>query len=141
MKLLLFHPECAKVRCADCQRYLYDPKTWQLQTYRAGPRREEKPCDRPKGVVPLCETDQGCPKGSPKEEPDCLLLPKNRATLRLYLEARTLGGRLMTKAERRDLLLRHNLAVVDRLYRQWEREHEAKLLGIEVANQVAALMV
>jgi hypothetical protein len=120
---------------------LYDPKTWQLQTYRAGPRREEKPCDRPKGVVPLCETDQGCPKGSPKEEPDCLLLPKNRATLRLYLEARTLGGRLMTKAERRDLLLRHNLAVVDRLYRQWEREHEAKLLGIEVANQVAALMV
>jgi hypothetical protein len=91
--------------------------------------------------LPLCETDQGCPKESPEKEREHLLSDRNRKTVDLYLEVKTLGGVLLTAAERGDPLLRRNLSIVDRLYRQWEREREAELLGIEVANNVAALFI
>lgn len=134
MKLLLFHPGAARVSCEDCRTYLYDLEQGERKTYRAGPTREERPYIRPAGVPSPCES---CPKKSPEEARQLNLSPKNRKTLWLYLEVRATFAACLTPIMRRDRLLRRNLAIVDSVYRDFER-HEA---GRASAHQAALLML
>ena len=132
MRLLLFHPGAAKIDCRLCQRFIFDHEKGTLKTYRAGPNREKRPCVRPKGMLPPCDK---CPKGSPSEAHEHHLSRKNWQTFEFYQQVRATGGACLTDRMRMDRLLMQNLAIVDGLYRRFEREQ----LGIELAYQVALL--
>lgn len=130
--MILFHPGPAMIDCRDCQQHVYDLKTGQRKTFRAGASREEKPCVRPKGTPPPCSE---CPKESPEKAKEHELSQRNLQTLRLYREARATVGACLTQRERGDLLLLRNLAVVDALHREYDRSE----LGREMSYSVARL--
>jgi len=105
------------VDCRDCRKYVYDFDTGERKTYRAGPRREERPMLRPGTDGPPCEK---CPMESPQKAHEHLLSRRNWETFRLYQQVRATGGACLNAAERQDPLLAHNLALIDNIYRQWE---------------------
>lgn len=127
MRLLLFHPGAASVTCEECRKYIYDD-TWKRKTYRAGPRREERPCLRPDSIPTPCER---CPKESPSKAKEYDLSRRNRKAFDAYLRFRAAGprGRIDSVAER-------NMAIIDDLYREWER----KAIGREIAMRVSELL-
>lgn len=118
MRLLLFHPGPSRIDCAKCIRYVHDMDTGELKQYRSGPKRELRSVERPKGQSPPCEK---CPKESPQKAKQYELSAKNWRALWYYYEARAAG---LTESDRSDRLLRRNLAILDRIHRQWEA-HEA----------------
>ena len=81
--MLLLHPEVATRDCGHCQKWLYDEKTGRV--VKRGPRDVE----RPAGTFPPCQTQAGCPKGTP-EEPRSLS-PRNEMAYRHYLECKAVG--------------------------------------------------
>jgi hypothetical protein len=131
LRLLLWHPGVAAIRCRDCERYVYDLETGKLKTYRSGPSREEKPQLRPAGTLPPCGD---CPKGGKHREWETRLSAANLKTLALYRETR--AGVPLSRAERRDSIVRENMALIDGLVRDWERHRQ----GEEFAMQVATLL-
>lgn len=134
MRLLLFHPGALKVTCEQCRQHLYNLETGEQQTYVAGPTREKRPCVRPEGVPTPCDQ---CPKESPQKARDHELSDKNRRTVLIYLESRATHGASLTPAMRRDPILLRNLAIVDGIYRDYERRE----VGRESAYSAALLFV
>ena len=130
MRLILFHPGPASIDCEECKRFIFDLKTGRRETFKSGPKREEKPCVRPGKILPPCDQ---CPKESPEKAHEHELSDRNRQTVRLYHQVRATQGGCMTEAMKADRLLARNLAIVDQLYREWEREQAAKELAYQVA--------
>jgi len=137
VELLLFHPGAAALKCSDCERYLVDPEKWEIKTYKAGPKREDRPQVRPRGVPTPCSE---CPKGSPEREHEFRLTTKNLRTIRLYLETRACGTESLTPAERQDATLRRNFVTLDELFRRAEEQKRVKALGAEIAHSVLMMM-
>lgn len=76
VQLEIAYPRLANVDCRFCQKYWHDPLSGQ--TYRRGGEPVHRPADAPL----LCQTHQGCPKGTP-EDPQTLSL-KNRAAFEFH---------------------------------------------------------
>lgn len=134
MALLLFHPGVAKIDCGDCQKRLYDLETGEPKTYRAGPNRELRYYE---GQPPPCkQPGNSCPKGSPETAHEHELSDKNWRVLNLYRRGRVTGFENVTI----DALLAENLAIVDELYRSWERWRAAEASGSNVASQLIHLL-
>lgn len=131
MRLLLFHPGPASIRCDDCKRYIYDLETGERKTH-PGPGGRELPDLRYPGMPLPCEN---CPKQSPAKEKEYRLSDRNWKTLELYEQVRASAGACLSEAERRDPILRRNLAIIDRIMRQYERRRSAE----ELSHQVALL--
>jgi hypothetical protein len=130
VRLLLFHPGPARIDCAECKRFIFDHKTGDQKTYKAGASGEEKPCVRPQNVPTPCHE---CPKESPQKCKEHELSRKNRMTLRLYYEVRATSGQCLTPAMRGDRLLMRNLAIVDGIYRQFEQDQMARSIVAGIA--------
>ena len=77
------YPQFANRSCADCKKWWYDDETGKV-CERGGQRLE-----RPENTVLLCETMEGCPKGTPEQPKG--LSTKNRMAYRHYLECTAVG--------------------------------------------------
>jgi hypothetical protein len=132
VRLLLFHPGVAGIDCEDCKKYVYDLKTGERKTYRAGPGRIELPCVRPALLSTPCGE---CPKKSPENARLIKLNRRNLETVWIYRQVRATGGQCLTEAMAADPLLMRNLTLLDELY----REHDRERLGQEVAHAVLLL--
>lgn len=126
----MFHPGEASIDCNECKRFIFDLKTGEKKTYKAGPRREEMPWVRPLCVPTPCGD---CPKKSPEEAERCKLSNKNWRTWQLFKEMRATNGAAFTPAMRRDRVLLQNFAVLDCIQRQYEQEQLANCLTYQIA--------
>lgn len=117
MRLLLFHPEHHALSCGECKRWIYDIKTAK-PVLRGGAKQARKPSQ----PTPCGQ----CPKRGPEHEKEMILSRKNARTLEIYLAARV-GG--LTELEREDRLLRRNLAIVEQIFIQWNRQRTADAIG------------
>ena len=123
MSLLLAHPELPS--CADCQKYVYDPKTWEVVRR---PARTGLPMVRPANQPPPCYQCPKIPSGAdPVPSSAVELTLPNWQTYLLYLEIK--AGAAMPE----DAIFRRNCA----LLRNVEDRHDrgttganAQLLGM-----------
>lgn len=78
LQLALVHPEIPS--CADCARWVHDPKTWKQST------RGGRPVARPAAAPPPCYL---CPKSdADRPSPENELSARNWRTLELYYQAK-----------------------------------------------------
>lgn len=140
--LLLFHPRIAAIDCADCCRRMYDMESGTPKTFKSGPEREIRYYDGPDHKPP-CRTGWACPKGSPEESKDFELSEKNRRMMLIYRHYRATNGFSHAGAnagEPIDPLLADNLALIDGVYREWERTKAAEENGRDMAMNVLRLL-
>ena len=128
--MLLWHPGAVKIDCGDCKKYLYNLETGERRTFKAGPKREDRP--RPRGPMEALQCSE-CPKKSPENADACRLSDRNWKTLELFRSIRVAGT---TEAMKQDPILMENLAVIGHLWSEWER-HQA---AVEVANQLIQIL-
>jgi len=81
--LELTHPKVASRDCEDCQKWWYDEESGKIV------RRSGFPIKRPLNVLTVCQTNEGCPKGSPEDQKT--LSKKNRLAWKAYREWRAVG--------------------------------------------------
>lgn len=81
--LELTNPMFARRKCDDCKAWWYDNETGRIV------RRAGKPLKRPEGMLLLCQTHEGCPKGTPDNQKS--LSPKNRLAWTSYQEWKAVG--------------------------------------------------
>lgn len=81
--LELNHRQFAKRDCSACKTWWYDDDTGKVVM------RKGKPLRRPEGTVVLCQTQAGCPKGTP-EQPKSFSA-KNRLAWLHFLECDAVG--------------------------------------------------
>lgn len=105
--LWIAHPEIPS--CADCRRWIYDPRRGWEQARRAG-----KPQARPAGSPLPCGS---CPKSADKRTPNpaAELSPRNQRAYELYLTIQ--AGAPMPD----DAIVRRNCALLHMVERQCER--------------------
>ena len=134
MRLLLFHPGVASFSCAECKKFFYDHTTGELKTYNSGPTREKLPMIRPANVPTPCHQ---CPKESPEKESEHELSDRSYQTLVLYQRAMATGFHYLTKREKRDPLVAKHFVILERLYREYERQRQSN----DIANTLMPMMV
>jgi hypothetical protein len=125
MQLILFHPGVASFTCEDCRKYIYDMDSGKPKTYKAGPKREEKPMLRPANTKTPCEK---CPRKSPEEAHHYELSDRNSKTWLLYRRAHATQFHFLHDAEKKDPLLARNFAILDELYAEHDRQERAATL-------------
>jgi len=125
MRLILFHPQILSFSCEDCKKYIYDLRTGDLQTYKSGPKREDKPMLRPKDVATPCDK---CPRESPELAPTYELSSRNHRTLLLYQKAKATGFHYLTDEEKHDSLVARNFSILDSLYEEKRRHRDTASL-------------
>lgn len=114
MTLILAHPEAAAVSCSTCKAWVHGPD-WKVV------KRGGVPQARPPGMPTPCHS---CPKESPAKAAQLELTAANRQTLRLFLRSRATAGACLNEEERNDELLLRNFALIDVIFRRWEREQQ-----------------
>lgn len=82
--LALNFPMFAKRDCSHCKRWWYDDETGKVVT------RGKKPLLRPLGTVTLCQTNEGCPKGTPENSK--AFSEKNKLAWLHFLECDATGN-------------------------------------------------
>ncbi len=80
----MLHPEVAYRDCQHCLKYQYDKDTGELVKDRFG-RLEE----RWEACPPPCQTEDGCPKGTPENSK--ALLPQMEECVQFYRECKAVG--------------------------------------------------
>lgn len=98
--LSIKHPQFAKRDCGMCKKWWYDDDTGKIAM------RGKKPLLRPLDTVLLCETETGCPKGTPEDQKS--LSPKNQLTWQAYREWSAVG------AFPDDPIVRRNAWIIER---------------------------
>lgn len=83
VRLQVLYPRVAATDCGYCTRWWHDPIDGETA------QRGGCPVPRPKNVPRLCETEAGCPKGTP--ERPLSLSDRNRLAFLHYLECRAVG--------------------------------------------------
>ena len=121
VKLILFHPGISKIDCQDCIKRLYDFETGTPKTYEAGPHRELKYITKENGHKPPCRSGKTCPKGTPETAEKNTLNARNMKTLQLFIKRKATDFITMSQAEREDPIVASNFAVLDGLWREYER--------------------
>ena len=119
MKLLLFHPGVAKIDCRDCVKRLYDLEKGEVVLSPRGPKRELMAITEKDGHKAPCRVGNVCAKGSPETAHVHELSPRNKKTLRIYLNFR--HGFLK---DHDDHLLAENLSLIDRVF----EKHREKVM-------------
>lgn len=125
--LWLFHPGAASIDCELCAKFIYDLETGQVQTYRAGPSLDVKPCLRPTDSPTPCDR---CPKQSPEHAKSLELSEKNAATWALYRRHRAAA----LPEDALDGQTRDNFAVLDELYVAYERQRLANEIAMRISS-------
>ena len=122
--MALAHPQLTGFTCEDCRAWLIDLKTGK-RIERGGEPQRRRP-----GAPTPCRT---CPRESPERGKALALGRREMATIHFYLQVRATAGVCLTERERADPLLLRNLAIVDGVFRQYERGQSA----VEFANVLA----
>jgi hypothetical protein len=81
--LALRHPIFDKRKCSDCKKWWYDDETGKVK------KKNGRELLRPLDTVLLCQTHDGCPKGTPEKIKS--LYPKNRLAFKHYQECKAVG--------------------------------------------------
>lgn len=81
--LELTQPQFAKRDCSDCKKWWYDDDTGKV-VMKGG-----KPLLRPADSVLLCQTEAGCPKGTPENSK--ALSPRNRMAWNHFRDCAAVG--------------------------------------------------
>ena len=58
----MLYPKIASRKCEDCQKYVYDDETGEVQRMANGDPQRRYP-----GIETPCRYGQGCPKGTPED--------------------------------------------------------------------------
>jgi hypothetical protein len=124
VKLILFHPGISKIDCQDCIKRLYDFETGTPKTYEAGPHRELKYITKENGHKPPCRSGKTCPKGTPETAEQNTLNSRNMKTIQLFIKRKATGFVSMSELEKNDPIVASNFAVLDGLWREYERQKE-----------------
>jgi len=82
--LNLLHPTVASRECADCLFHVYNEETGAREEDRKG-----EPLKRTRATPPPCQTDKGCPKGTPEQSRS--LTPENLRCWMHYRECKAVG--------------------------------------------------
>lgn len=106
--LQTLNPRIAKRSCTDCKKYWFDEDTGKII------ERNGLPVLRPVGSVTLCETNEGCPKGTPENPKG--LSEKNQAAFRHFQECDAVGG------FPDDPIVRHNARIIRRALKHAESQ-------------------
>lgn len=77
--------------------------------------------------LPPCMKGFACPKGSPDEESNHVLHPRNMRAIGLWIEDRSFGGGCVKNP---DAVTRHVFAVIDSAYRLWEKDDLTERLSV-----------
>jgi hypothetical protein len=120
--LRLENPGLAAISCDDCHKYVYDLKTGKLQTYQCGSPDNVKPV--PRVTPPPCRLGAKCPRESPEKSHLYRLHPRSRQAMAAYEEHRA------GNTPARDALQRRVFAILDWLYREYDRRQLAEELAI-----------
>lgn len=130
---MLFHPGAVLIDCEDCKKYVYDLETGKRKTFVSGPKRDVKPFVR--GSSPLqCGN---CPKKSPENAKACSLSERNQKTILLYHQLRAGVG--FTEDMKQDDVLKINMAIIDTMYREHDRDSLARGMAVEIAQLLLAM--
>ena len=81
--LEMTYPRVANRSCDDCRKWWYDEETGKVA--RVG----DKPLKRPINVLTVCQTNEGCPKGTPENQK--ALSDKNRLAWKAHREWKAVG--------------------------------------------------
>lgn len=92
MELILLYPQFALRDCQHCLEWAYNDKPGtegygRIETHNGRP--DGRPQKRHPKHLPLCKTQEGCPRGTP-EKPNCLS-KKNREAYRHFRECKATG--------------------------------------------------
>lgn len=134
--MILNHPGAARIDCNDCCRRLYNLETGLPVEYLSGPDRVPRYIDGP-GHLPPCKVDNGgpgCPKGSPEEAPRIVLNSRNRLALNAFLQARAVNFQGIAT----DDLSRELFAIIDNIFRDYDREKLSNSISANFSETVAA---
>jgi len=120
VRLILLHPEVAYRDCGDCQKWVYNERTGERDSYRG------KPIPR-RAAPPPCRFQDAkgkslCPKGTPEDGGD--LNQRNRKVYEHYLECRAVGS------FPDDPIVRRNAAIIRQVEESAERVWELQLAGM-----------
>jgi len=115
----------ARIRCEECRIWVVDLKKERFAT-RAGERQL-----RPPGAVTPC---RHCPKQNPDHAKTLRMSPADWKTLDIYLESRATCGATLTDGMTADMLLRRRLAVIDGVFRSFERQQAAESLAFQLVK-------
>ena len=113
---------------------MYNLETGELVTYKAGPNRVDTHYDHAQAP---CQRGEVCPKESPEKAHLHTLSDKNWRTLMIYRRGRAIGFDRMLI----DDLLADNLAIIDGMFRSWERGRVAEASGTNFALQLIPFML
>jgi hypothetical protein len=120
------HPKLADLSCGDCQKWVYEIPSGDLQTYESGNGERSKV---QRSGPPPCHL---CPKISPDHEHQFILSDYNERLLILHRRLRS-GVWQLTAEQRQDGLLADNFAIIDALLTGAEnrknREHLAESIA------------
>lgn len=108
VRFQLRHPALAGLSCATCQKWLLDPITGEFH----GPKGK-RILRQPEDVL-LCQTHDGCPKGTPNDPKG--LSAKNAQALRHYLECQAIGQ------FPDDAIVKRNARIIAQVYEEHRKE-------------------
>lgn len=101
------NPQVARRKCEDCKKWWYNEDTGRV--VESGGRKLLRPLD----VVTLCQTHEGCPKGTPENQKG--LSPKNKQAYRHFQECDA------TRNFPDDPIVRHNARIIRRALKEAAR--------------------
>jgi hypothetical protein len=110
----------AAISCEECEKWIVDVSKEEFST-RAGERQARAP-----GQPTPC---RHCPKESPAKAKALTLSDAHSATLELYLRSRATSGRSLTEQEAQDPILQQHFAIIDTVWRSFDKRDSARLLG------------
>lgn len=112
VRLYLQYPALSRLSCGTCQKWLMDPLSGRIWD------RNGKPIPRSLEDALLCQTPEGCPKGTPDAPKS--LSPKNEQALRHYLECQAVGH------FPDDAIVKRNARIIREVYTQHEASRARK---------------
>jgi len=129
------HPSVAFRDCNHCRKYLYN----EVPSRDAGKpilaRGTNEPVPRPPRSLPMCEREDGCPKGHWKK-PITKLSQRDHEFVVLVRASMATGGAVLTQAERLDALFTHALAHIATLLNAIDRGRAAATTGMAVGGMI-----
>lgn len=122
LRLLLEHPQHARLSCADCKKWLVDIKTAEYT------KRANQKIPRPENIPTPCKE---CPKGSPENEVNCVLTKDNEALVGLWNMARARGWQRLSE-DFFDPWNEQQISLIARVYEAFQQRQLGRTIALEL---------
>jgi hypothetical protein len=121
--MMLEHPQVARVSCADCKKFWFDPAKGEF-VMRGGKRLERTP-----GTPLPCGV---CPKKSPDNEKNCTLTEANQQVLELWYQFDACSWEGLPPACKGDRLLVRQFSLVNAVMKNHEKRQQGRMMADEL---------